>query len=100
MKRHRHNQILNISLLPFLSILACLLGVLTLMITGISFGQMEETQKTEVVVHTKEYSKIRSEVFALKKEIEKIELNLANASVEKKKLDDQKKHKKEKRGFF
>jgi acyl-CoA synthetase (AMP-forming)/AMP-acid ligase II len=77
MKRRQKNKVVFISLLPFLSILACLIGSLSLMITGISFGQMEETQAPEDVTENqkqnKEYDQIRTDIVVLRNQIKQIQ---------------------------
>ena len=47
MVRRRRSAEETVSLFPFLSILACVIGVLTLMITAMALGQMEESGPSE-----------------------------------------------------
>ena len=44
MARRRKSSAMQVSLFPFLSILACVIGTLTLMITALALGQMDEDE--------------------------------------------------------
>lgn len=88
MKRRQKNRILTVSLLPFLCVLACLLGVLTLMITGVSLGQMEEDQAPSVVSNSNEYKQLRKDNYALQKELEAMQEKLNEEKELKKELEE------------
>jgi cell division protein FtsB len=51
MARRRKSGAPEISLFPFLSILACVIGTLTLMITALALGQMDNPMVEEVAKH-------------------------------------------------
>ena len=55
----------DVSLFPFLSILACIIGVLTLMISTLALSQMD----TEAVVAAEAYEKLEEDLVASETEI-------------------------------
>ena len=50
MGRRRKSDAESVSLFPFLSILACVIGVLTLMITALALGQMDTEEVADLNV--------------------------------------------------
>ena len=58
MGRRRDREDTDVSLFPFLSILACIIGVLTLLISTLALSQMD----SDVVVQAEEYESVESEV--------------------------------------
>lgn len=96
-----------VSLFPFLSIIACVIGTLTLIITAVSLGQIEEGQSEEAKQVNKDYEKTEEELALLKEEIEKLkkllkkskslEEELAAALAELKKLEEEEKNKNKKK---
>ena len=90
MRRRQNKKLVHITLLPFLSILACLIGSLSLVITGISFGQMVEKQDPEDVKRyeeqNREYELTRSENSKLKKELERVRKRMQAIQDENKEL--------------
>ena len=93
MKKKKND--LQVSLFPFLSILACVLGILTLMIMGVVVSQVSDdavNQKIEEAFESDDGFKQKMEeekaaIEKLKMEIEEIRANPA------KKLDPKKKEK-------
>ena len=61
-RRRKEEQV--VSLFPFLSILACLIGVLTLMITALALGQMDQG----VIQRAKDYQAVKAKIEEDKKE--------------------------------
>lgn len=69
----------GVSLFPFMSILVCLIGGLTLMITSMMAGQANSEQSQEVVDRYQEYAKLKAEVEQSAEELEKLKEMLARA---------------------
>ena len=62
MPRKRSRDHLAVSLFPFLSILACVIGVLTLMITALTLGQVgEKAVNQEAIDRAEEYLRIKAD---------------------------------------
>lgn len=90
MSRHAPSDEDDVSLFPFLSILACIIGTLTLMIAALALGEMDN----ETVVTSEQYervqqqlTKVRAAVEQLKKRSARdddrhVELSAARASLE------------------
>ncbi len=74
----RNKTKVTVSLFPFLSILACVMGVLTLMITALALSQMD----TESIASMFEFDKLKSQVNDIKEEIRKIEEEIARKQKE------------------
>ena len=80
MARQKRPNTEAVSLFPFLSILACVIGTLTLMITALALGQMEKQQDPEVVRRALEHEKLQAENEARQKEVDRLSRLLADAS--------------------
>jgi hypothetical protein len=72
MARRHHAEDEGVSLFPFLSIIACIIGVLTLLISTMSLAQMG----TEDVASLEQYEKIQRELEKLLAEIEQLKSEL------------------------
>lgn len=69
-----------VSLFPFLSILACVIGVLTLMITALALGQLEEeSHAAEQYERSDEYKRLAGEIEVDEQELERIKQTIADA---------------------
>lgn len=88
----RKSSGMSVSLFPFLSILCCLIGLLTLMIKVITdIKSMERGQNQEEIARALENQKIQREIAEKKKEMEKLREELENkgaATVEMRELED------------
>ena len=76
MARRRRKQGVSISLFPFLSILACVIGTLTLMITALALGQMdtdEVASQLKLDFLERQIAKTRAEIERLQKKLEEVE---------------------------
>ena len=60
MARRRKEEAEAVSLFPFLSILACLIGVLTLMITALALGQMDREQSQDDLARYEHYTELQA----------------------------------------
>jgi len=69
----------GISLFPFMSILVCLIGCLTLMISILTVGQMGKEQSQEVIDRYHEYTKLKADAAQDAAELEKLRKMIANA---------------------
>ncbi len=69
----------GISLFPFMSILVCLIGGLTLMISILTIGQMEKEQPQEEIDRYHEYTKLKADSEHDAAELEKLRKMLAQA---------------------
>ncbi|NOX53289.1 MAG: hypothetical protein GXP27_02400, partial [Planctomycetes bacterium] len=78
MARRRKGEEQGVSLFPFLSILACVIGVLTLLITGLAVGQMDrpEGRKAE---RAEQYQKLQEQIAKAKEDVKVLEQFLAQA---------------------
>ena len=54
----RRKKSITVSLFPFMSILACVIGTLTLMLTAMALGQMDN----EVVYSAERYKKVEDQI--------------------------------------
>ncbi|MEZ6068473.1 MAG: hypothetical protein R3B90_22790 [Planctomycetaceae bacterium] len=79
MARRTSNEGEAISLFPFLSILACLIGTLTLMIVAVVIGQMGREQSTETVDRSAAFDKASADVAAQEAELENLQRLIAEA---------------------
>jgi len=96
MARHRPESDDDVSLFPFLSILACVIGTLTLMISGLALGQMEDKSFVNIEKYNlakMQLDVLKSQIEELKKKIEQKrkenQKNLLTSESELKKLMDQ-----------
>jgi hypothetical protein len=69
----------SVSLFPFMSILVCLIGSLTLMIAALMAGQMNSEQSQETIERYQRYSEIMADVEAEKTELDSLRKLLADA---------------------
>lgn len=76
MARRRPTEDDDVSLFPFLSIIAALIGVLTLMIAAVTLGQMNEDDVKETVENAIELDKLQAELQATNDLAEKLRLSL------------------------
>lgn len=98
MSRRRRKSEASVSLFPFLSILACVIGVLTLMITAMALGQMQPSEVQEAEEEAKEakqryekYKEVQGRIAKNQKELEKLQKLLDNAEAIRKQLADARK---------
>ena len=75
MPRRRRRAQRSVSLFPFLSILACVIGTLTLMITALALGQMDN----ETVASAEKFELAKRLLEQILQEIERFEQELAKA---------------------
>ncbi len=76
MARRRRKQKVTVSLFPFLSILACVIGTLTLMITALALGQMdtdEVASELKLDYLKRQIARTRAEIERLQKKLEEVE---------------------------
>ena len=76
MARRRRKQGVKVSLFPFLSILACVIGTLTLMITALALGQMdtdEVASELKLDYLKRQIARTRAEIERLEKKLEEVE---------------------------
>lgn len=69
----------SVSLFPFMSILVCLIGGLTLMITAMMAGQASQDQSQEVVDRYEQYTKLQADAQHDAAELEKLRRLIAEA---------------------
>ena len=74
MARRAKNKV-TVSLFPFMSILACVIGTLTLLITGMALGQMDN----EVVLSAEKYDKVKKQIEQEKRRLAELEKKLEEA---------------------
>ncbi len=103
MSRRQRQSGQSVSLFPFLSILACVIGVLTLMITALALSQMNTKSDDEAIARAEEAERLREQLqdgreeietsgadvkraLEILDEIEKLRKELARAQVELDKL--------------
>ena len=75
--KRRHAE--AVSLFPFLSILACVIGVLTLMITALAIGQLEEGRTSSEAEFNEEYEVLEQQIEVSEQELERIKRAIADA---------------------
>jgi hypothetical protein len=76
MARRRRKQGVSVSLFPFLSILACVIGTLTLMITALALGQMdtdEVASELKLDYLKRQIARSLAEIERLEKKLEEVE---------------------------
>lgn len=69
----------NVSLFPFMSILVCLIGSLTLMIAALMVSSMNSKQTPEVIERYQKYSEAKADQQADQEELERLKALLAQA---------------------
>ena len=79
-RRGRQSSGSQVSLFPFLSILACLIGTLTLMITGLALTGMGVGRDSESIIRAEEYVALDKRKKTLQDEINKL-LKMKQAAV-------------------
>ena len=72
----RRKKSITVSLFPFMSILACVIGTLTLMLTAMALGQMDN----EVVYSAERYKKVEDQISQEQQLIRKLEEQLKEAA--------------------
>ncbi len=75
MARRKPDEGDDVSLFPFLSILACVIGTLTLMISALALGQMD----TDAFVSAEQYEKARRELEETEKDVAELSVRLKKA---------------------
>jgi len=73
MAKPKPNDAEPVSLFPFLSILACLIGVLTFIITGVAVSQMDQSEDLANVERAEKYGPLIQQIAADKEELDKLE---------------------------
>jgi len=68
MSRRRRKATQAVSLFPFLSILACVIGTLTLMITALALGQMDN----DTVANAEKYEQVKNRLEAVRQLVERL----------------------------
>ncbi|REJ71199.1 MAG: hypothetical protein DWQ34_21285 [Planctomycetota bacterium] len=69
----------SISLFPFMSILVCLIGSLTLMITALMAGQASQDQSQEIIERHEEFTRIEADMAADRSELDALRELIADA---------------------
>ncbi|QNN24742.1 hypothetical protein HED60_21515 [Planctomycetales bacterium ZRK34] len=94
MSRRRHKNDHIVSLFPFLSILACVIGVLTLMITALALGQLDpgQVRAAERMVYVQQrmdnrYAEAKEKTDKDRKEVERIKRLIDEAESIRKQLE-------------
>ncbi|MEK6238869.1 MAG: hypothetical protein N2C14_29490, partial [Planctomycetales bacterium] len=97
-RRKRRKTQPGVSLFPFLSILACVIGVLTLMITAMALGQMEPTQVKEAQQRAQQLKEINQQFHQSEGQrnldqprLDKLQKQLAHAEATRKQLEQARK---------
>jgi len=80
----RRKEGVSISLFPFLSILACVIGVLTLLITALALGQMDESG----IARREQYQQIQDQIQIDMRELERLKKLIAEAEAIKDQLKE------------
>ena len=75
MARRKHGKKLTVSLFPFLSILACVIGTLTLLITAMALGQMDN----DTVASAEEHQRVKDTIERERILIERIKEGITKA---------------------
>ena len=76
MARRRNAESDDVSLFPFMSILASIIGVLTLLIASMALAQMDNS----TVVMAEQYEKLRKKIAPLEKDIQALEQQVSESS--------------------
>lgn len=77
MAKPKQNNEEAVSLFPFLSILACLIGVLTFIITGVAISQMDQSEDLAAVERTEKYGPLVAQLEADKQDLQRLDANYA-----------------------
>ncbi len=77
MARRRRSEADDISLFPFLSVLASIIGVLTLLISAMALAQMDN----ETVARAEQYEKVRLALMACKQEIAELRKRVGDEGI-------------------
>ena len=80
MARRAKKEQEGVSLFPFLSILACVIGVLTLMITAVALGQMDKPEGKKAEQY-ENYKKIKEQIEEDKEKMELLKQFLSSADI-------------------
>lgn len=80
MARRRKSDEESVSLFPFLSILACVIGVLTLMITALALSQMDNPEG-QAAERAESYERVQEESETNAEELEKLKALVAQADM-------------------
>jgi len=75
----RKEEAANVSLFPFMSILVCLIGGLTLMITAMMAGQASQDQSQQVIDRYQKYTELQADAEHDAAELEKLRRLIAEA---------------------
>ena len=78
MAKRKRGKRLSISLFPFLSILACVIGTLTLLITAMALGQMDN----DTVASAEDFQRVQDAIEKERKTIEEIEKRIEAAEAD------------------
>ena len=73
MAKPKPNDTEAVSLFPFLSILACLIGVLTFIITGVAISQMDQSEDIAAIERTEKYDPLMAQLEADKAELKRLQ---------------------------
>ncbi|NIL98834.1 MAG: hypothetical protein GTO53_12905 [Planctomycetales bacterium] len=73
----------DVSLFPFLSIIAAVIGVLTLMVAAVTLGQMNQEDVKEVVANAIELEQLNEKLAEAEKEVETLMLTLGAEEAER-----------------
>ena len=71
----------DVSLFPFLSIIAAIIGVLTLMIAAITLDQMNQEDSKQIVANSIRAKELRESITQGEKEIQTIRLSLSDKDI-------------------
>lgn len=82
MARFRRTEDDDVSLFPFLSVIAAVIGVLTLMIAAVTLGQMNQDDVKEAVKNAIEMENIQQQTAASENEIQELKLQLEQEQAE------------------
>ncbi len=78
-----------VSLFPFLSILACVIGVLTLMISALALSQLEqESRAADKYERSDDYKELEKEIEVEQQELDKIKQAIADAEQTRNELNE------------
>ncbi len=83
MVKRRKKESEAVSLFPFLSILACIIGVLTLLIVGLSLSQMDDS----VIENARQYQEVRAQEKTTKEQIDALNDLVDQARIVRKQLE-------------
>ncbi|QNN22235.1 hypothetical protein HED60_08095 [Planctomycetales bacterium ZRK34] len=94
MSRRPREEENSVSLFPFLSILACVIGVLTLMITAMALGQLDpesvkeaNRQLIEAEKRAKEHEQVKTQISEYEQQVNDLQKLIAEAEAIRQKLE-------------